>query len=52
MANYAIYFSSVDYMIASYGVYSASACGGNAFAQDFLAGISAMFAIPIVLQYR
>lgn len=47
MANYAIYFSSVDYMIAAYGVYSASACGGNAFARDFLAGISAMFAIPM-----
>lgn len=47
MANYAIYFSSVDYMIAAYGVYSASACGGNAFARDFLAGISAMFALPM-----
>lgn len=47
MANYAIYFSSVDYMIAAYGVYSASACGGNAFARDFLAGISAMFAVPM-----
>lgn len=40
IANYAIYFSSVDYMIAAYGVYSASACGGNAFARDFLAGIA------------
>lgn len=29
IANYAIYFSSVDYMIAAYGVYSASACGGS-----------------------
>lgn len=47
MANYAIYFSSVDYMLAAYGVYSASACGGNAFARDFLAGISAMFAVPM-----
>lgn len=47
MANFAIYFSSVDYMLAAYGVYSASACGGNAFARDFLAGISAMFAIPM-----
>ncbi|KAJ5114509.1 MFS multidrug transporter [Penicillium alfredii] len=47
IANYAIYLSSVDYMIASYGVYSASACGGNAFARDFLAGISAMYATPM-----
>lgn len=34
-------------MIAAYGVYSASACGGNAFARDFLAGISAMYATPM-----
>ncbi|KAJ5925907.1 sugar transporter [Penicillium verhagenii] len=47
IANYAIYLSSVDYMIASYGVYSASACGGNAFARDLLAGISAMYATPM-----
>ncbi|KAK8113297.1 hypothetical protein PG984_013823 [Apiospora sp. TS-2023a] len=47
IANFAIYFSSVDYMIAAYGVYSASACGGNAFARDFLAGISAMYATPM-----
>jgi hypothetical protein len=47
IANYAIYFSSVDYMIAAYGVYSASACGGNAFARDLLAGISAMYATPL-----
>ena len=43
IANFAIYFSSVDYMIAAYGVYSASATGGNAFARDFLAGIAAMY---------
>lgn len=47
IANYAIYFSTVDYMIAAYGVYSASACGGNAFARDFLAGVSAMYATPM-----
>ncbi|KAL1296838.1 hypothetical protein AAFC00_004461 [Neodothiora populina] len=47
IANYAIYFSSVDYMIAAYGVYSASATGGNAFARDFLAGIAAMYATPL-----
>lgn len=47
IANYAIYLSSVDYMIAAYGVYSASAAGGNAFARDLLAGISAMYATPM-----
>lgn len=47
IANYAIYLSSVDYMIASYGPYSASATGGNAFARDLLAGISAMYATPM-----
>lgn len=47
VANYAIYLSSVDYMVASYGVYSASATGGNAFARDLLAGISAMYATPM-----
>lgn len=47
IANYTIYFSSVDYMVASYGVYSASACGGNAWARDFFAGISAMYASPL-----
>ncbi|KNG89427.1 MFS multidrug transporter [Aspergillus nomiae NRRL 13137] len=47
IANYAIYLSSVDYMVASYGVYSASATGGNAFARDLLAGISAMYATPM-----
>ncbi|KAK5126944.1 hypothetical protein LTR85_008302 [Meristemomyces frigidus] len=49
IANYTIYFSSVDYMVATYGVYSASACGGNAWARDFLAGISAMYATPLYL---
>jgi len=47
LANFAIYYSSVDYMIAAYGPYSASATGGNAFARDFLAGISAMYATPM-----
>ncbi|KAJ4382055.1 hypothetical protein N0V86_002383 [Didymella sp. IMI 355093] len=47
VANFAIYYSSVDYMIAAYGPYSASATGGNAFARDFLAGISAMYAAPL-----
>lgn len=47
IANYAIYMATIDYMVASYGPYSASATGGNALARDFLAGISAMFAVPM-----
>lgn len=47
MANYSIYMSTIDYMVAAYGPYSASATGGNGFARDFLAGISAMFAAPM-----
>ncbi|KAF2724063.1 MFS general substrate transporter [Polychaeton citri CBS 116435] len=47
IANFTIYFSSVDYMVAAYGVYSASATGGNAWARDFFAGISAMYATPL-----
>ena len=43
MANYAIYMSTIDYMVAAYGVYSASATGGNGLARDFLAGIAAMY---------
>jgi hypothetical protein len=46
VANCTSCLSSVDYMIASHGVYSASACGKNAFAQDLLAGICAMYATP------
>ena len=34
-------------MVAAYGPYSASATGGNAFARDLLAGISAMYATPM-----
>ena len=40
IANYSIYMSTIDYMIAAYRPYSASATGGNGFARDFLAGIS------------
>ena len=39
--------ATIDYMIASYGPYSASATGGNGFARDFLAGIAAMYATPM-----
>lgn len=47
IANYAIYMATIDYMVAAYGPYSASATGGNALARDFLAGISAMYATPL-----
>lgn len=43
MANYSIYFATVDYMVAAYGEYSASATGGNGFARDFLAGMCALY---------
>jgi hypothetical protein len=33
-------------MVASYGIYSASATGGNGFARDFLAGLAALYAEP------
>lgn len=38
--------ATVDYMIASYGPYSASATGGNALARDVLAGVAAMYSTP------
>lgn len=45
-AQYAIYMATIDYMVASYGPYSASATGGNALARDFLSGIAAMYSTP------
>ena len=39
--------ATIDYMVASYGPYSASATGGNALARDFLAGIAALYAAPL-----
>lgn len=38
--------ATIDYMIAAYGPYAASATGGNGFARDFLAGVAAMYSIP------
>ena len=43
IANYAVYKSSIDYMIAAYGPYAASATGGNDLARDFLAGVAALY---------
>lgn len=38
--------ATVDYMVAAYGEYSASATGGNALARDVLAGAAAMYSGP------
>ncbi|KAI0419605.1 major facilitator superfamily domain-containing protein [Xylaria grammica] len=46
IANYTIYMTTIDYMVAAYGPYSASATGGNGFARDFLAGVLTWFASP------
>ncbi|KAJ5141060.1 hypothetical protein N7526_002055 [Penicillium atrosanguineum] len=47
IANFSIYMATIDYMIAAYGPYAASATGGNGFARDFLAGIAAMYSTPM-----
>ncbi|PYI07724.1 MFS multidrug transporter [Aspergillus sclerotiicarbonarius CBS 121057] len=47
IANYGIYMATIDYMVAAYGEYAASATGGNGFARDLLAGLSAMYATPM-----
>ncbi|KAI1169535.1 major facilitator superfamily domain-containing protein [Nemania sp. FL0916] len=46
IANYAIYMATIDYMVCSYGAYSASATGGNGLARDLLAGGLTFAAIP------
>jgi hypothetical protein len=46
IANYSIYMATIDYMICAYGPYSASACGGNGWARDFLAGVMTIPATP------
>ncbi|KAF2488800.1 polyamine transporter 4 [Lophium mytilinum] len=47
MANLAIYMATIDYMVAAYGPYASSATGGNGFARDLLAGLSALYAKPL-----
>ena len=47
IANYAIYMATIDYMVAAYGPYAASATGGNGFARDFLAAIAALYVSPL-----
>lgn len=47
-ANMAIYFATIDYMVAAYGgQYSASATGGNGFARDVLAGVCSFYTGPM-----
>jgi len=46
IANYSIYMATIDYMIAAYGPYAASATGGNGWARDFLAGVLTLPAVP------
>lgn len=46
IANYAIYMATIDYMVAAYGPYSASATGGNGWARDILAGLLTPAAVP------
>ncbi|KAF2860645.1 MFS general substrate transporter, partial [Piedraia hortae CBS 480.64] len=52
IANTAIYLATIDYMIAAYGEYSASATGGNGFCRDLLAGVSALYATPMYTKIR
>ncbi|KAK8073984.1 hypothetical protein PG994_004883 [Apiospora phragmitis] len=52
IANFAIYQATIDYMVAAYGPYSASATGGNGFARDVLAGILTWAAMPFYDHFR
>ncbi|GAB7363786.1 hypothetical protein MBLNU230_g4354t1 [Neophaeotheca triangularis] len=52
IANFAIYLASIDYMVAAYGPYSASATGGNGFARDLLAGVAAFYARPFYTHFN
>lgn len=38
--------ATIDYMIASYGINSTSATGGNALARDFLSCVASLHAGP------
>ena len=44
ITNYAIYMAIIDYMVAAYGPYAASATSGNGFARGILAAIAALYA--------
>jgi MFS family permease len=47
IANFAIYYTTIDYMVAAYGPHSASATGGNGFMRDLLAGLCALYTKPM-----
>ncbi|KAI1078938.1 major facilitator superfamily domain-containing protein [Whalleya microplaca] len=47
IANFTIYMATIDYVLRAYGVYAASATGGNGWARDFLAGVLTPFAVPM-----
>lgn len=47
-SNMAIYYATIDYMVAAYGgMYSASATGGNGFSRDVLAGLCSFYTGPM-----
>ena len=48
-ANYAIYFATIDYMVAAYGEFAASATGGNGFMRDLLAGLCVIWTHPLYI---
>lgn len=45
--NFDIYMDTIDYMVAAYGPYAASATGGNGFCRDALAGFAALYSEPL-----
>ncbi|RAR08906.1 MFS general substrate transporter [Stemphylium lycopersici] len=47
IANCTIYYATIDYMVATYGPYSASATGGNGFMRDVLAGMCPLYTGPM-----
>ncbi|KAI1211416.1 MFS general substrate transporter [Annulohypoxylon truncatum] len=52
ISNFAIYMTTIDYVIRAYGPYAASATGGNGWARDFFAGILTPYSIPMVSTLR
>lgn len=52
IANYAIYLHTIDYLVAAYGPYAASATGGNGFCRDFLAGLAALYTVPFYNRFE
>jgi hypothetical protein len=47
IANFAIYYTTIDYMVAAYGPYSASPTSGNGFMREFLAGMCVLYTGPM-----